>query len=82
MVGTLFFLIYTANTNTQNQARADIKNAEGKTLGTASLREIKDGVVLTVNVEGLPQGSMLFIFTRSESAKVLPLRAPDPILIR
>ena len=46
----------TANAGAQNQARADIKNAEGKTLGTASLREIKDGVVLTVNVEGLPQG--------------------------
>jgi superoxide dismutase, Cu-Zn family len=56
LVGTLFLLIYAANAGAQNQARADIKNAEGKNLGTASLREIKDGVVLRVNVEGLPQG--------------------------
>jgi Cu-Zn family superoxide dismutase len=40
----------------QAQARADIKNAEGKSIGTASLRETKEGVVMTVNVKGLPQG--------------------------
>src|SRR4029077_18866002 len=52
----LFLLIHTANAGAQNQARADIKNAEGKSVGTASLRETKDGVVITVNVKGLPQG--------------------------
>lgn len=52
----LFLLIHTANAGAQNQARADIKNAEGKSVGTASLRETKDGVVMTVNVKGLPQG--------------------------
>ncbi len=41
----LFLLIHTANAGAQNQARADIKNAEGKSVGTASLRETKDGVV-------------------------------------
>jgi superoxide dismutase, Cu-Zn family len=56
LVGILFLLIDAANAGAQNQARADVKNAEGKTIGTASLREIKDGVVLTVNVDGLPQG--------------------------
>jgi superoxide dismutase, Cu-Zn family len=52
----LFLSIHTASANAQNQARADIKNAEGKTIGTASLRGTKDGVLLTVNVNGLPEG--------------------------
>ena len=52
----LFLLIHTASADTQNQARADIKNAEGKSVGSASLRETKDGVVMTVTVKGLPEG--------------------------
>ena len=52
----LFLLIHRANAGAQDQARADIQNAEGKSIGTASLRETKDGVVMTVNVKGLPQG--------------------------
>ena len=52
----LFLLIHTASAGAPNQARADIKNAEGKSVGSASLRETKDGVVMTVNVKGLPQG--------------------------
>ena len=57
LAGILFLLIYTANASAQNRARADIQNAEGKSIGTASLRETKDGVLLmTVNVKGLPQG--------------------------
>jgi len=56
LAGILFLLIYTANAGAQSQARADIKNAEGKSIGSGSLRETKDGVVLTVNVKGLPQG--------------------------
>ena len=56
LAGILFLLIHTASAYAQNQARADIQNAEGKSIGTASLRETKDGVVMTVNVKGLPQG--------------------------
>jgi superoxide dismutase, Cu-Zn family len=56
LAGILFVLIHSASAGAQNQARADIKNAEGKSIGTASLRETKDGVLLTVNVKGLPQG--------------------------
>ena len=52
----LFLWIHSASAGTQNQARADIKNAEGKSVGTASLRETKDGVVMTVTVKGLPEG--------------------------
>ena len=43
----LFLSIHTASANAQNQGRADIKNAEGETIGTASLRATKDGVLLT-----------------------------------
>ena len=56
LAAILFFSIYTANAYAQNQARADIKNAEGKSVGSASLRETKDGVLMTVNIKGLPQG--------------------------
>ena len=56
LAGILFLFIYTANAGAQNQARADIKNAEGKSVGSASLRETKDGALMTVNVKGLPEG--------------------------
>jgi superoxide dismutase, Cu-Zn family len=56
LAGILFLSIHTASAYAQNQARADIKNAEGKSVGSGSLRETKDGVVMTVNVKGLPQG--------------------------
>src|SRR5437660_4126656 len=56
LAGILFLLIYTANAGAQNQARADIQNAEGKNIGTASFRESSDGLVITLNVKGLPQG--------------------------
>ena len=54
--GVLFLSSYTANADAQNQARADLKDAQGKTVGTASLRETKDGVLVTANVKALPQG--------------------------
>src|SRR5437016_12343483 len=56
LAGILFLLIHTASAYAQNQARADIQNAEGKSVGTASLRETKDGLLITVNIKGLPQG--------------------------
>src|SRR5215510_9943846 len=40
----------------QNRVRADIKNAQGNTVGTASLRETKDGLLIILNVKGLPEG--------------------------
>jgi Cu-Zn family superoxide dismutase len=56
LAGLLFISIQTAGAYAQNQARADIKNAEGKSVGTASLRGTKDGVLMTLNVKGLPEG--------------------------
>ena len=56
LAGVLSLLGYSVNAAAQNQARADIKNAEGKSVGTAAVRETKDGVLITVNVTGLPQG--------------------------
>jgi Cu-Zn family superoxide dismutase len=54
--GILCLLIHTSSACAQHQARADIKNAAGNSIGIASLREIKAGVVITVNVKELPQG--------------------------
>jgi superoxide dismutase, Cu-Zn family len=54
--GILCLLIHTSSAYGQNQARADIKNAAGNNIGIASLRESKDGVVITVHVKELPPG--------------------------
>jgi Cu-Zn family superoxide dismutase len=56
LAGILFLLIHTASATAQNQARANIKNAEGKTIVTVSLRGTEDGVLMTINVNGLPEG--------------------------
>jgi Cu-Zn family superoxide dismutase len=54
--GIVCLLIHTSSAYAQHQARADIKNAAGNSIGIASLRESKDGVVITVNVKELPPG--------------------------
>ena len=56
LAGILFLFIYTANAGAQNQARADLKDSAGKNIGSAVLSEHRDGVLITVNVKGLPQG--------------------------
>jgi Cu-Zn family superoxide dismutase len=56
LAGILFLLICSGNARAQSQARADIKNTEGKSIGTASLRETREGLRITVDVKGLPRG--------------------------
>jgi superoxide dismutase, Cu-Zn family len=56
LAGVLILSSYTANAGAQNRARADLKDAQGKSIGTASLREAKDGVLITANIKALPQG--------------------------
>ena len=56
LAGILLLSIPAVSAYAQDRGRADIKNAEGKTIGTASLRGTKDGVLLTINVNGLPEG--------------------------
>ena len=53
---TVGLISYATNAVAESHARADIKDAEGKTVGTASLRDTRDGVLITLNVKGLPQG--------------------------
>jgi len=53
---TVGLISYATNATAESYARADIKDAAGKTVGTASLRDTKDGVLITLNVKGLPQG--------------------------
>jgi Cu/Zn superoxide dismutase len=40
----------------QERARAELKNAEGKAVGTADLRQTKEGVVIALRLTGLPPG--------------------------
>jgi Cu-Zn family superoxide dismutase len=56
LVGALSLLSCTANATEQGRARAEIKNAQGKSVGTASFRETKDGLLIIVNAKGLPEG--------------------------
>jgi Cu-Zn family superoxide dismutase len=56
LVGALSLLSCTANAGEQDRARAEIKSAQGKSVGTASLRETKDGLLIIVNAKGLPEG--------------------------
>jgi superoxide dismutase, Cu-Zn family len=56
LVGALFLLSYAAGAAAQDRARADIKDAQGKSVATASLRGTKDGLLIIVNAKGLPQG--------------------------
>jgi superoxide dismutase, Cu-Zn family len=53
---SLFLLIHTASAATQIQARADLQDGAGKNIGSAVLSERGNGVLITVNVKGLPQG--------------------------
>jgi superoxide dismutase, Cu-Zn family len=56
LVGALSLLNHTANASALDRARAEIKDAQGKSIGTASLRETKDGLLIIVNAKGLPEG--------------------------
>jgi superoxide dismutase, Cu-Zn family len=56
LVGALFLLSYAAGAAEQNRARADIKNAQGKSVGNAVFRETRDGLLIIVNAKGLPEG--------------------------
>ena len=56
LLGALFLFNCTAHAAELNRARSDIKDAQGKSVGTASLRETKDGVLIIVNAKGLPEG--------------------------
>ena len=56
LVGALSLLSCTANATEQDRARAEIKNAQGKSVGTASLRETKNGLLIIVKAKGLPEG--------------------------
>jgi len=52
----LFLLIHSASAGAQNQARADLKDSASKNIGSAVLTERGNGVLITVDVKGLPQG--------------------------
>ena len=56
LAGMLFLLIASASAGAQTRARADLKDSTGKTIGSAVLSERGGGVLITVNVKGLPQG--------------------------
>jgi Cu-Zn family superoxide dismutase len=49
-------LLFAPETYGQAQARADLKDAEGKSVGRVTLREVKGGVLVSAELKGLPPG--------------------------
>jgi Cu-Zn family superoxide dismutase len=43
-----------------NSARAELRNAEGQTVGTATLKQVKNGVRISLSVSNLPAGTHAF----------------------
>jgi superoxide dismutase, Cu-Zn family len=56
LAGILFLLFSSTSAGAQTQAYADLKDSAGKSIGRAALSEREGGVLITVNVKGLPQG--------------------------
>jgi Cu/Zn superoxide dismutase len=54
VMGLWLAMISTAHA--QERAHAEIKNANGKTVGTVALRQTKEGVTILIQVTDLPQG--------------------------
>jgi Cu-Zn family superoxide dismutase len=54
--GTLSFLLFSGNARAQNAAHAELRDANGKPVGTAELRESKEGVAIVARVTNLPPG--------------------------
>jgi Cu-Zn family superoxide dismutase len=52
----LFLWIRTADAGAQAQGRADLKDTAGKSVGRAALSERGNGVLIRVDVQGLPRG--------------------------
>lgn len=56
LVGAAMILALESRASAQSQARADLKDGEGKSVGVATLQEDKDGVRVNVQVKWLPAG--------------------------
>lgn len=56
VAAALWLLSFVGSALAQSEARAELKDAEGKSVGVATLRETKDGVLLSAQVKGLSPG--------------------------
>jgi superoxide dismutase, Cu-Zn family len=56
LVIALLFAGSPSTARAQERARAELKNAEGKSVGTADLRQTEKGTVIALRLTGLPPG--------------------------
>src|SRR5438477_5900428 len=56
LVGAALLFSLTSTANAQERAHADLKNADGKTVGTATLRQTKEGVSISIQIKDLAPG--------------------------
>jgi superoxide dismutase, Cu-Zn family len=58
--GALLFALAAQRVMAAETAHAELKNAEGKAVGTATLEQTSHGVLMTVDVTNLPAGTHAF----------------------
>ena len=56
VAAAISLLIYAPHAAAEERAHADIKDAQGKSVGSANFRETKNGLLIIVNTKGLPEG--------------------------
>lgn len=56
LAASISLLSYAPRAVAEERAYADIKDPQGKSVGNASFRETKNGVLIMVNAKGLPEG--------------------------
>src|SRR5947208_9383381 len=77
-VGLVFVLASNASAQGQSRAYAELKDKDGKSVGTANLREEAGGVVIQLQVKGLSPGLHAI---RSEE-HTSELQSPDHLVCR
>jgi superoxide dismutase, Cu-Zn family len=56
LTAVLFFVGFASRAIAQERARAELKNADGKNVGTAEFRDTKQGVLISLRLTALPPG--------------------------
>ena len=80
--GVFLFVGLASYARAQERARAEIKNAEGKSVGTAGLRQTKGGVVIALRLTALPPGLQAVHIHSAGKCEAPGFTAPAGISIR
>ena len=76
---TLLALALSAAAQNSQSAKATLKNAEGKEVGTASLTETPAGLLIRLSVNGLPPGERSISTASANASRPSPAPARTSI---